>query len=223
MFLTWINIYRCFFEMLPNRINKHGRDAALDLLPIAQAHNPHTKIKTHIKPRSRSHSLNTQMRTQMHCWINVVLNLAYYNCSANASWVNRCPGHSSLLSYNERWSCRFVCTHINVHRPNHMSAQLEPWQSTSRLWGFYLALWHCSKCRGCWAKITGLRECGSAADKSTWFKWSEKKHSWHCVKPMLWLQNHSTVDACYCLLTLTVTKIVIPPFKTDVWTVCRRF
>lgn len=173
--------------MLPNWINKHGRNAGLDLLPTAQAHNPHTNIKTHIKPRSHSLSLNTQMRTQMHCWINVVLNLAYYNCSANASWVNRCPGHSSLLSYKERWSCRFVCAHINVHRPNHMPAHSEPWQSTSRLWGFYLALWHCSKCRGGWAKLAG---CGNVALLQTNpLDLKAKKHTWHSVKPMLWLQN----------------------------------
>lgn len=61
------------------------------------------------------HSLVHTHTPKYKCWINVVLNLAYYNRSANASWVNRCPGHSSLLSYKAHRSCRVIYGSINTH------------------------------------------------------------------------------------------------------------
>lgn len=84
------------------RINRHGRNVTLDLTPQCTPTNKNTDTCNHSisLPTSFSLSLSSvhthaYTQTQMHEGINVVLNLAYYNRSANASWVNRCPGHSS--------------------------------------------------------------------------------------------------------------------------------
>lgn len=113
------------------RSNRHIKNVSLD--PTR----PHTKTQTHSKsPSPLSH---TDAKTNA-CWINVVLNLPYYNRSANASWVNRCPGRSSLLSYKEQWE---LSLHPRTRKiPHARTHACTFWavlqQRTSRLGGFIL-------------------------------------------------------------------------------------
>lgn len=113
--------------MCLTRINRHCRTVTLDLASSAQAHThtqKHKYISTHSLSLFRTHTdANTNAR-----WINVVLNLAYYKRSANASWVNRCPGHSSpLSSYKE-------------HMQNHMPMHIWRWSAAAHeeIMRFYL-------------------------------------------------------------------------------------
>jgi len=93
--------------MYLTRINRH---VTLDVKPPGAT--THTQI---------SLSLSLYIYTNA-CWINVVLNLAYYNRSDKASWVNRCLWHSSSLSYWEHWRCRLVRRAQQTTR-DHMSAR----------------------------------------------------------------------------------------------------
>lgn len=175
------------FEKLPDQIKWQGRTVDLDLLPTrkktktktqhTQTHKKGKKKKSHT---SQSHTLPfslTQICTQMQCRINVVLNLAYYKHSANASWVNRCPWRSISLSYNERQSCRFIykCD-VHAHAPKTRTGRhphactfgARAPQPTSRLQGFILLCvygrWHCMTGG---SKLVRVWSCGSAAEEQS--------------------------------------------------------
>lgn len=156
--------------------------AELSTLTFSLLGKKKTRTHVHIKEKktkktphlSVTHSpFLPQIWTQMQCRINVVLNLAYYKHSANASWVNRCPWRSILLSYKECQSCRFIYKRdVQVHvpktcmgrHPHACTFGARAPQPTSRLWGFILLCiyghWHCMTGG---SKLVRDWPCGSAA------------------------------------------------------------
>lgn len=131
------NIYRLLFlRMFLTRIN---------MLPL-------TSQCTNTRPHTTTqlfHLCRSPMLKPKYKWINVVLNLAYYNRSANASWVNRCPGHPSSHRKNTGAVASFAdgCTHESMreHTADHMPCTF--WAVVTgvykQIMRFYLALCFC--------------------------------------------------------------------------------
>lgn len=124
-----------FLKCCQSKSTDVAEPLTLTFFPRAKSHR-HIKKGTHTPP-CHTLSFSSFHRCEHKCRINVVLNLAFYKHSANASWVNRCPGCSILLSYKERQSCCFIyeCdararAPQRARAETHMPAQLEPDRSS---------------------------------------------------------------------------------------------